>query len=274
MRKAKLLFDFYLNASIHVAVAVFAFSKVTRLYFNIPDTKNLDFVIFLSTIVMYNFIKYGSRAKKYFIVNVRYEKRIQIISFIAAGILIFLLTKLTFRDLILLSITGILSLLYIIPLGSKQVNLRSLSTIKIFIVALVWSLTTVIIPMNDILSESNPSKWITLLQRFLFVLALILPFEIRDMDSDAEKLQTLPRRLGVRNTKIFGYLLLLALLLLEFCKNENNTAHSIALIICSCITFLMLRKTGRKPSFYFTAFWVESIPIILWVLYALLFRLV
>ncbi|XLS30160.1 hypothetical protein ACJD0Z_04870 [Flavobacteriaceae bacterium M23B6Z8] len=274
MQNTKLFFDFYLNASIHVALAVFAYSRVTRLFFNIPDTKNVDFVIFLSTIIMYNFIKYGSRAKRYYIVNVKYEKRIQIVSFLAGSILFFLLFRLALTDLLLLGSLGVLSLLYIVPIGSKQSNLRNLSTLKIYIVALVWSLATVILPLMELMPTNDRDIWITFVQRFFFVTVLVLPFEIRDMGSDAETLQTLPRKFGVRNTKILGYTLLILLLILEIFKNEIDLPHVVALTLCAIMTFFMLGNSKQQQSFYYAAFWVESIPIIFWLLYTFLFRFV
>ena len=107
----KILFDFYLDASIHVAFAVLAFYHVTLLNFNIPETKNLNYVIFLSTVITYNFIKYGSRAKSYVIVTVKYEKIIQGISFFAGIFLCYFLIGLSVINLIILAFLAWLCLL-------------------------------------------------------------------------------------------------------------------------------------------------------------------
>src|SRR5690606_9313982 len=59
MNVFKNIFDFYLNASIHVALAVLSLAGVSFLLMDaIPDFKLLGF-IFFSVIVCYNFIKYG-----------------------------------------------------------------------------------------------------------------------------------------------------------------------------------------------------------------------
>ncbi len=42
------------------------------------------------------------------------------------------------------------------------------------------------------------------MQRVLLVLAFLIPFEIRDLAYDKPELKTIPQRIGVTQTKIFG----------------------------------------------------------------------
>ena len=63
MKFLKQLFDFYINASIHVALAVYALVRITELYFNLSYNESLDYFIFYGTISGYNFIKYAGVAK-------------------------------------------------------------------------------------------------------------------------------------------------------------------------------------------------------------------
>jgi len=71
-------FNFYLDASIHVALAVFSLVYVTTITLNISINSHLIYFIFFGTIVCYNFIKYGVEADKYFLVANPYHKNIQI----------------------------------------------------------------------------------------------------------------------------------------------------------------------------------------------------
>src|SRR5690606_21548841 len=79
------IFDFYLDASIHVAMAVFCLIRVTVLIFEIPSDTHLSWFVFFGTIACYNFVKYGVEAEKYILVANRYHKNIQFASFIALG---------------------------------------------------------------------------------------------------------------------------------------------------------------------------------------------
>ena len=83
MHELRKLLDFYLDASIHVALAVTALVLVTYLFLNIPVENPLLGFSFFSSIVCYNFIKYGVEAKKYLIVSKTYHKRIQTFSFLS-----------------------------------------------------------------------------------------------------------------------------------------------------------------------------------------------
>ena len=63
MKFLKTVFDFYIYASIHVAIAVICLVRITELYLNLPYDKNLLIFIFLGTITGYNFVKYAGVAK-------------------------------------------------------------------------------------------------------------------------------------------------------------------------------------------------------------------
>ena len=268
----KILFDFYLDASIHVAFAVLAFYHVTLLNFNIPETKNLNYVIFLSTVITYNFIKYGSRAKSYVIVTVKYEKIIQGISFFAGIFLCYFLIGLSVINLIILAFLALLCLLYILPFSHKGKNLRSMFTLKVYLVALVWSVCTVIILFGDFWQFLGVDVWLTFIQRFLFVLVLILPFEIRDMQIDTYYLRTIPIKIGVRNTKKLGYLFLFFMMVLELIKSEFYLNQFLILVFFLVFTALLLKFTRKNQSPYYTKFVVEGVPILYWAVTAGLLR--
>ncbi len=272
MRIVKILFDFYLDASIHVAFAVLAFYHVSLINFNIPETKNLDFVIFLSTIITYNFIKYGSRAKGYVIVTVKYEKIIQGFSFFAGILLGYFLLGLSVAHFVMLAFLALLCLLYILPFSYKGKNLRSMFTLKVYLVALVWSVCTVILLFGDFWPLLSFDVWLTFVQRFLFVLVLILPFEIRDMPIDTHYLRTIPIKIGVKNTKKLGYFVICFIAGLEFLKTQFFVDQFLILLATLAITALLLKYTRKDQSPYYTKFVVESVPILYWAVSAVLLR--
>ena len=98
-----------------------------------------------------------------------------------------------------------LTLLYAIPfLSGFHKNLREVSYLKIVVVALVWSGFTVLIPVLDAGIEFSIQLVLVAIQRFLIVVVLILPFDIRDVKYDAISLQTIPKKIGVEKTKKLG----------------------------------------------------------------------
>ncbi|MDG2074900.1 MAG: hypothetical protein P8J28_10065, partial [Polaribacter sp.] len=178
----KKLFDFYLNASIHVAFAVFSFVKITEIYFELESNNAFSFFIFFATITGYNFVKYFGIAKFHHRSLADDLKIIQIFSLLSFLLMCYFGFQLSIKTLFLLVGFGLLTILYAIPfLSGFQKNLRNISYLKIIVVALVWAGVTVVVPIfdaHDIVDYQKVS--LLFLQRFLLVCVLILPFDIRD----------------------------------------------------------------------------------------------
>ncbi|KQC31199.1 hypothetical protein [Flagellimonas eckloniae] len=261
MRFLKNSFNFYLDASIHVALAVVCLMGATSILLNIPMNFFLIGFTFFGTVVCYNFIKYGVEAKKYLIVSNIYHKNIQVFSFLCfAGALYFWfgLDKKIWTAILVLVL---ISMLYAIPFLPKAKNLRSLGGFKIVTVALVWTGFTVLLPILEAQLPFNWDFWVTAMQRFILVLILLLPFEIRDLQWDEKDLKTLPQVLGVRKTKKLGVLLTLLFFALTFLKDDiPQIEYTMRLILCVVLVLLFLSKRNFKAK-YLASFWVEGIPI-------------
>ncbi len=268
MRFLQQLFNFYINASIHVALAVLALVKVTELYFDLPCNKSLGYFVFYGTITGYNFIKYAGVAKLHHRSLTNNLKVIQIFSLFCFGLMCFYALQLSMNTLLFFVPFGILTLLYAVPfLSGFQKNLRSIGYLKIIVVALVWTGVTVFLPVFDLKIEFTKALYLVAIQRFFLVVILILPFDIRDVKYDSISLQTIPRKIGVKKTKILGSILLCICFLLEFMLILD---FRISFIIFLSLVFILLIKTTENQPKYYSAFLVESMPIIWWMLLILL----
>ncbi|MGW9687270.1 hypothetical protein [Flagellimonas sp. 2504JD1-5] len=273
MKLLKLFFDFYLNASIHVGLAVISLLWTTTLLLNVPINFSLLGFTFFSTIVCYNFVKYGVEAEKYLIVSNTYHRSIQIFSFICFIPALYFFIHLDQQIWMTVLVLAVISTLYAIPLLPKTTNLRSLGGFKIYIVALVWVGFTVFLPVLDRDIAISWDIWILFVQRFILVLVLLFPFEIRDLKWDNAQLKTLPQVLGIEPTKKLGIVLTIGGFLLTFLKDELYPAEIWSRFVMSITlvsVFLYGKKMQRK---YLVSFWVEGIPILwcglLWLLMAL-----
>lgn len=260
----KRLFDFYLDASIHTAVSVFALIEITGIFFGIDRDHHFAFLVFFGTIGCYNFVKYGVEAKKYILVASTYRRYIQLISFIAGGCALYHAVYIPVSAWLGIGVLLVLTVLYAIPLLPHTKNLRSLGGLKIFIVALVWAGTTVILPVVSSYKPLDLNVWIEGGQRFVLVLLLILPFEIRDLEYDDPELKTLPQRYGFINTKIIGGFGVLLFLFLTFLKTELSLIDLISKGVMFLIMGIVIYITKENQSKYFSSFWVEAIPIFWW----------
>ncbi len=265
------IYDFYIDASIHVALAVYALVRITMLNFNIDYDENISYVIFYGSIVGYNFLKYAGDADRYIFVNKTYHKIIQALSFVAFFFSIYYIFKLPFKIVYRIGGLVVVTVLYLIPLSATKRNIRSLSGVKIFIVALVWMASTVFLPIINANFPVNFDVVIEAIQRFLFVIIIMIPFEIRDLKDDALHLKTIPQLLGIKYTKIVGLLLLILFYFIEFFKSVINSSNLIVLGVISIITGAFIVFSRENQGKYYSGFWVESLPILWWV-FLLLFR--
>jgi hypothetical protein len=252
--------DFYINSSLHVALAVVAFSVVTYLNFRLPIDPQLLLFIFFGTITGYNFIKYAGLAKfKHFSLS-RNLRAIQILSFFAFIGLIITLVLQSRAVIFTSAILGCFTLLYAFPLTGKYRNLRGIPGLKIYIIAFVVAGVTIILPLIGQDSFPSHDHILDFIQRIIIAIVLVLPFEIRDMNRDTLELDTIPQKIGIYNTKLLGYGLVGILLLLEFLKNNFHPAYTISLIFLGIIILVFLKKSSVDQGEYFASFWVEAAP--------------
>lgn len=261
MKTLKSIFDFYLDASIHVALAVLSLAGVTFHLLGTSSDIDLLGFIFFSVIVCYNFIKYGVEAYKYLIVSNAYHRVIQIFSFVSFGFALYFLLQLDAKIWWAAVILGLLSALYAVPFLPSAKNLRSLGGLKIYIVAFVWAGFTVFLPVLDAEMPIDWDFWILFLQRSLLVLVLIIPFEIRDMQWDDKDLRTLPQVLGIEQTQNLGIVLAVVFFLLTFLKDGAHQAEIVLRLALTVVMIFVLLATKRMKSKYFVSFWVEAVPI-------------
>ena len=163
---------------------------------------------------------------------------------------------------------GFLSVFYVIPLlpfSAKSKTLREINFIKIFIIAIVWSFIIVWIPIIDSQHNfQNIKLYLALLQNFLFIVAITLPFDVRDIHFDkSTQLKTLPQLLGIKKTILLSELLLTGSVLLCFFL-PINIYHVIGLSTGYLITMIMILFTHPKRNELFYAGLIEGTVLILY----------
>jgi len=276
VRVLKHILNFYINSSIHVALAVFSLSWLTLLEFNIYFDKNILYFIFYASITGYNFVKFFEIAKFYHHSLSLWLKRIQVFSFACFVLMCYYALKIERNTLLYIFIFGVITFLYAIPflprkkMLEKSNNLRNISGLKVFLIALVWTGVTVYLPLLNNSFSIDLEVLIVSVQRFLLVIVLMLPFEIRDLQFDSLKLATIPQKLGVKGTKIMGIIMGVVFFILEFFKSKVYENQLLVLLIFTFITVLFVIFSKERQSKYYCAFWVESLPII-WLLLVLFF---
>mgnify|MGYP001204872531 CR=1 FL=1 len=269
----KQFFQLYINGSVHVAFSAAALTWLTYLEVGVLPNFKVIGIVFCATIAGYNFIKYFGLASTHHRNITPQIKRILWLSIVSILGILILLVSLKWPVVIVLLMSSLVTFLYARPLGLKNLvihdqNLREVSGLKIFIIAAVWTSMTVLIPFIDIQISFDQFGWIYLTQRYIFIMALVLPFDIRDTIYDQIRLATIPQILGLIGTKIVGVFGTMIVVFLTFYIDIDIIPM---LIACLLLTLSILLSNAKRP-FYFTAFWVEGIPLI-WLSSLLLSRL-
>jgi hypothetical protein len=269
VKQLQKLLSLYIQGSIHVALSAVALTGLTFISLGL----NMDWLllgfVFTATITGYNFVLYAGIAKwqhRSLPQNLRW---IQLFSLLIFFAMLIFLWQLPVRLWWWIALTAALTLFYAIPVLPNGKNLRHVSGLKILIIASVWAVVTVVFPLVNTNIVFEKAELLLLLQRFLFIMALALPFEIRDLKNDALSLGTLPQRIGIQNTKFFGMLLLVIVGVLEFWLHTTlPDPLKFTYFILGITAVFLLFSTPERPKSY-TVFWVESIPVI-WLLFEFL----
>lgn len=270
MQILKRVFDFYINSSIHVSLSVYALVRMTGYMFEIENIHSAAWFSFFGTIVAYNFVKYDALARRHKL-KMRAELKLiaglSMLSFLAAGYFFFQLSQTT---KIIAFAFLLLTMLYTLPFFPNRKNARNWAGVKIYMVALCWVGITLFLPVINAGMPIDAEILVTGLQRFILIFVLILIFEIIDLKVDDLNLKTVPQQIGVKNTKIVGSILLLVFIIAPFFLTRFPASYGYIRMGIAFTTFLFLFFADDRKSKYYTSFWAESIPILWFVLSALI----
>ena len=163
---------------------------------------------------------------------------------------------------------GIISILYNVPdryANTAFRSIRSIPLIKIFLIAYVWASIGAFYPAL----EHQQPLWEVMplfMLFFLFILAITLPFDIRDYYGDKKRsLLTVPGIAGIEFTKGLAVsFLLLYSVAIGFIYHEFTGPLVTATVGIALITF----SSSDRPDWYYTG-WVDSLLLLQYVMLVL-----
>lgn len=263
-KKIKLLFDYYINSSLHVSFCIISYIITIKLINKFPfDWGNISFVFF-TTFFTYNFIKFYE-----IVISTNRPISFVLKLFFSKALIAFLISFYLFFDLsnskqITVLITSVLTVLYTVPFISKF-TLRGNPIIKIFTVAFCWTMMIVVLPFFEMMDSYNMFNYSLLI--FCLVTAQMIPFEIRDKYKDRYNVKTIVHIYETKNSKIIGYFILITslipMILIHYLSEDLISKNSTALIIL--VAGVLIYLSSEKQNKYYSSFTVESIPM-MWLL--------
>lgn len=265
-----------------VSLCVVALTYRTFLYFNLTPSNALLVLVFSATYFIYNFQRLVrmnqneiDEANIGFRMKWVYKNKQPILFTIvfAATTIVISLFYIDIKTIIILAIMGIFSVVYVvrfIPYHNKWLALRDIPFLKIFVIAFVWTLVTGLLPLisGKELIQINLQHILFLSKQFLFVVAITIPFDIRDMKYDVEKgIKTFPLVMGVKKTLALGMLLLLGFVAIasyEFLMLQTiNIKLWIAEIIAILLVMVLLLLSKKQQPEFFYSFIIEGTSLLL-----------
>jgi 4-hydroxybenzoate polyprenyltransferase len=259
--------SFIIHSNILIALAALALTLATQIQLGMsPQLHPYLAAIFLATLFDYNLHRYLSisnrtdsadRDKLKWSIEHPYILNILIItSFIGIVVVLFFLQK---EILYLLIPLAVLSFLYSFPLPGKKKHhfrLLQLTGMKTLLIAGVWSGATVLIPVYfGKQSFDFPQIVLLLAERFTFIFAIAIPFDIRDMKADSlTSIKTIPIHFGENNSlKISNLSMLVSLFIATFHYINANMLFILPAYIFSIvliIIFINNRVMKNLPFYY------------------------
>jgi 4-hydroxybenzoate polyprenyltransferase len=218
--------DFLIYSNIYIAAAAVLMTIQAQIQLGMaPDWHPYLFLIFFATLFEYNlhkfvavfFYKHALDPVKFGWINRNLKLFYAIVFLSVAG---FIVAALFARWSVLVTLfpLGLITFLYSFPVytkGLKIFRLREVPLVKIFIISFVWSATCIILPVVQAdLYVSFTKLSLLIAERFLFVFAITVPFDIRDMEGDQRAgLKTLPLLIGEKKSILTANIALLLFLI-------------------------------------------------------------
>jgi hypothetical protein len=175
------------------------------------------------------------------------------------------------RSVFLLSI---LAFFYTLPsnVGENWKGLRDLPYLKVFLIAVCWTGVTAFLPL---LYEQVPS-WLSLPvlgERFIFILAITIPFDVRDLTYDSRNKRTLPQVLGIRSALglaiVFGIVATVLVSYILYLGKHSSISCLVVLIGYLATLRFIKGTTLDRSELYFTGLldgMLVLIPLSFWMI--------
>lgn len=163
---------------------------------------------------------------------------------------------------ILLGVMGAMGLAYNLPIvrvvgERRRAGLRQITGLKLFYIGVVWVMSSVLLPVAEAYHDDFtilwPQVWQLMVWVFLFVVAITIPFDIRDIYQDRYYgLKTIPVLFGERKALTLSSVML-AVQMGWVWFSSYPLDIRLALVIASglCLCFILFPPIKKNEYYYF-----------------------
>jgi 4-hydroxybenzoate polyprenyltransferase len=278
----KPVFDFLLFSNVFMSLCAVAQGLVTFELIGSKPVYTVIALLFTSTLGIYNFCILVSKPQhperspllrvRWFFAHYRLMVTFTIVSILLLVPLFFLIST---ESRLLLIFLGIISFFYGIPIfsfGEQKFGLRNIPGLKPFLITMVWTMSTVLLPVLEaqdlhLTAISMHDTTILIAKRFLFVGALTIPFDIRDLFEDRRlSLKTIPVILGEKGAYLFCQVMLIGYVILLFLFRSNGFSLDFwALTLTAVLAGWLIFKSKWEKNEYYYFFYLDGVLILQYV---------
>jgi 4-hydroxybenzoate polyprenyltransferase len=267
--------DFLLYDNWLIAAAALALTLNTSIILGFPITaKPYHFIVFFATLFIYCMHRLLSLIRKDAGESARcnwakqHKKIMEITTVVAFVVLTVAILYARQRIDLFLIPFAFVTIGYSIPIVRKNaimLRLRDLPWAKTFLVAIVWSAVTVFLPIiyNAQPLIINKTACLLFLARFLFMMGLTIPFDIRDREQDAKSgVHSIVVLLGEKRAKHLALLCVLGYVILNTLNFAENRNVCIALLLSALWAGYLVKKTSPASTEYHYLLWIDGAMLV------------
>lgn len=277
----KRFMDFLLFGNIYVAFGAACLVQSSIIQLQLKNTlPAYTFLVFFSSLFVYNFqrvfykpqqnISLHSIRRIWIFNNAIIIKTLAVIGFIGVSLSFFYVDK---RVAFYLSPLLILCLAYFAPI----IKLRKNPYLKLFTLVSVWTIVTAAVPI--LLQDSSLTERKNILHicvRFCFMLAICIPFDMRDLKIDeADAISTIPHLLGENRTRWLAIAFMIlydGLIIMSYYIHFLSYTVFVPLLAAAFVNTILVALSTSKRSEYFYVAGIDGTMILQGVLLILLSR--
>lgn len=253
----KSAFQTFIYGAIFISLCTVGLCMETSLLLDVPfNSFYFYLLVFSATLGQYNIHYYIKRDANpdsdRFFWSIRHRKTHLVLNILGAAGVLTGLFHLKPKNFMVLAIIAIITILYSFPFlpFRKKKRLKDFGLLKILTLSYVWTLITVWFPVVT-LTRITPDFQVVFIQRFIFMFALCLAFDIRDAASDGrDGIRTLPVALGIRKSYLIinaSLVLFLAVSILQFSQSHQFMQLN-GMIVSALATYFTIEYAKNRNS--------------------------
>ncbi len=266
-------------SNLNIATAACCYTWSTYFVYQI-DSIDVALLILIFTATLSNYIFHRAFPVYYYQYtahpNVIFQWTIEHLKFLTITFVVCLLLlgitflKMKIATQLSLCLLALITLLYSIPIiktSTHKKRLRDIGYLKIGLIAFTWAWVCGNLPLIQAEDSFSLTNHITVFfEKFSYIIAITIPFDIRDMQYDASVgVKTLPIRFGIVGAIIIA-LLCLILSYIMVMNSTTNFSVQFAYALTYCISAYYIIESAQTKNNFFYLFYIDGLMILLCIL--------